>query len=300
MFNSPNPRERMLAFAPWSISKADLAYKCPRAFQLKYVTRMPGQSGTAARVGTVIHRELELRLQDTAPRDARAQAAAETPDLTSVEQEDLLQFGDAVASYVARVEALRAKSKVVFEGYEVRWGIGIDGEPRPYDGTDGVLFRGSVDHLLVLDTGWAMVVDHKSGKPKPVEDYSKQLDAYAVLTVANRDDVTHVRSGIHHLKVASLDWFPHQRTRQMAQRTLVPWLKDYLLGAATALGDYQVKPQVLCGWCDYKEHCPEGKEFFEAWELSKKAKAKASSKASRERKKAAKDAASESPNDVDL
>ncbi len=261
------------AYAPWSVSKAALAQKCPKAFRFRYVDQLPSVSGTEARVGTVVHRSLELQLQGTPPDQAETQAIGESSDLTSVEAEKVRTFYEACTSYVKRIETFKAKYPIAREFHEVRWAIGADGGPADYNDPKA-LMRGAVDHALMTDDRHKTVyiIDHKTGRRKHMDEFGRQLDTYAVFAVSNTETGA-VKPGIHFVKDAQLEWAT-LRARDYTVKVLRPWLANYLAAVANSRGDFQPKPQVLCGWCDYLPRCEEGTAFVAERELFKKSKRK--------------------------
>lgn len=262
--------EVVARYAPWSISKVDLAKKCPRAFRFRYVDKMPSVGGTEARVGTVVHRSLELQLQQSplSPDAAQAQAIAEARDITSVEAEKVSTFYENVVAYVARTHKYRMNNNVIYEAQEQRWGIDENGDAIDYD-SPSAFMRGAVDHVLMEERGGVLVVDHKSGKNKPIDEFGKQLDTYSILAHANIAAAKSANLHIHYVKTGTMDKYC-VRTREYTRAVLVPWLRGYIEQHATALGDFTPTTNTLCGWCDYLAQCPEGTAFVAAKKLSRK------------------------------
>ena len=259
-------------FSPWSISKVDLAKKCPKAFAFRYIDKIKTASGTEARVGTAAHRSLELQLQGVQAVEAEATAVCEARDLTTEELEDLYSMRQNIEDYLVRIRRFREKYNVVYEGYEEKYGITLKGEPSGYDDPETFL-RGSVDHLMLQDTGRAVIIDHKSGKLKTAADYAKQLDTYSILTVANVPQALGTYSGIHFLRYSLLDWHQHAQ-RDHVRRTLLPWLRGYIERVAAELGDYAAIPQRLCPWCDFIDRCEEGQNHCKVNKLTRKTRKK--------------------------
>lgn len=268
----PPPDADLLAyFAPWSISKADLARKCPKAFRFRYVDKVRTESGTEAKVGTAAHRVIELLLQGAGITEAEQQAIAEAKNLTSTEIEALYGHREASVAYADRIASYRTRYNIVFEAQELRLAVNDAGRAIGYDDPKA-FFRGAIDHVLVHDRR-AIVIDHKSGKVKPIDQHWKQLDSYAVLSHANmlEHNLRDVRAAIHHLRAQHLDWHVG-RDKQTTTQTLFPWLRGYLQACARGLEGFEATPNRLCPWCDYEKRCEEGQAFIAANKLKRKSR----------------------------
>ena len=261
-----NINDIVLQFSPWSISKADLAKKCPKAFAFRYVEKLGSSSGTEARVGTAAHRSIELQRQGVHPVEAEETAVREAKDLTTAELEDLAALRGGIHDYIRRIQEYRTRhGDIVHEAQESRLGVDAKGNAADYNDPK-TFFRGSVDDLLEHGTGKGVSIDHKSGKLKTAADYAKQLDGYNVLIVANRPSVKKISSGIHFVRHKHLDW--HNTVhRDHVMRTLLPWLRHYIETCARNLGQYEATPTRLCPWCDYIDKCDEGRAFMKLHKL---------------------------------
>lgn len=243
-------------FIPWSHSKIDLAEKCPKAFKKRYVDRSGRKEGPEARVGTAAHAYLEHRLDAVSADAAHQKAAAAVKGMTTLELETLRERNASSEAYIARTEAFRNKALVRHEGKEVNLAIRIDGSPCDYEDSDA-LIRGSVDHLIEQVDDKALIIDHKSGKTKKIEQYAAQLNTYKVLTVQNRPHLRATQAGVHHIQDSSLIW-QRPDSKEQVQRVLLPWLVRRIEQAAASLDGYPAKTSDLCPWCDYHAHCEEG------------------------------------------
>lgn len=260
--------ETVRRFMPWSHSKVQLAEKCPKQFKLKYVVRSGSKEGPEARVGTATHAYLEHRLESADAETALAKAKSAVKGLTSAELETLAERNTQGEEYIKRIEAFRNKSLVRHEGFEVNLAIRADGTPCDYEDPDA-LIRGSVDHLIEQVDYKALVIDHKSGKPKTLDKYRAQLSTYKVLTVQNRPHLRTAQAGVHHIQDASLTW---ERTdsKEQVQRVLLPWLIRRIEQAARGLEGFPAVTSDLCPWCDYHLQCDEGLALCSAEEAEKK------------------------------
>lgn len=246
-------------YAPWSISKSDLAGKCPFAFYLRYVSRVPRAEGTHAKVGITAHRAQELLLRDKLPpNEAMATALAESPHLTSSEVAATEELKVAMSDFSSRMERFKEKHGVVREFYEQKWGITREYKRTDYEAKD-VFFRGIVDYAMLTASGYLVVVDHKSGRRHPVDYYGRQLDAYAILGQAEFPQIKGVHAALHYMKFGALDWHHLRRTDEI-HGVLTAAHKEVLQRRAEELAGFQPKVNKFCKWCDYLDHCETGQQ----------------------------------------
>lgn len=244
------------AFAPWSISKSDLAAKCGRAFHLRYVQKLPRSTSEASRVGTAAHRVQELLLQGMEPRAALAQGLAEAVDLTAKEVLAVEAMLPRMVTFVERLARFKEKMGVIEESFERKMAITKKFQYADDDSPD-VFVRGVIDYEGYTKSGYAIVIDHKSGREHPVEKYAKQLDLYAILEEAARPGIRGVHAALHYIPTGNIVWH-HLRPAEVIRKTLRPHMMEYLTARANSLKNFEPRVNDLCGWCDYLAHCPEG------------------------------------------
>jgi len=243
-------------FAPWSISKSDLAAKCGRAFHLRYVQKLPRTTSEASRVGTAAHRVQELLLQGLEPKAALAQGLAEAIDLTMKERLAVEALLPNMVSFVSRLASFKDKHGMLDEGFERNMAVSKNftavGDDDP-----SIFARGVIDYDLLTKSDYVVVIDHKSGREHPVEKYAKQLDSSAILIEAARPGIKGVHAALHYIATGNIVWH-HVRPAAVIRKTLRPHLMEYLTTRANSLGNFEPRVNTLCGWCDYLQHCPEG------------------------------------------
>lgn len=258
------------AFAPWSLSKSDLAAKCPFAFKLRYLDKVPRKEGKEAKIGTAAHRVQELILRGEDPRHALEAALTEMPQLLEEERavvEDLLP---AYTAFYERMLRFKDRYPIKAEYFEQEWAVNRAFEAVPYDSPDA-FFRGIVDYALHVEQGYLVVIDHKSGKRKPVSNYANQLDCYAVLGLATFPELTGVHAALHYMKAKELDWHVLRRADEI-RKMLKSYTRHLLTERAERLEGYNPKPGPLCKWCDYLQSCPAGNEHLVSAKSLKRSK----------------------------
>lgn len=247
----------VMTHAPWSPSKASLAGQCTKAFNLRYIEKVKGlESGTAAKVGNAVHRAQELVIDGTSALVALDQALEEDDKLTSTEQEQVKGFADSVQMFLGKLNEFGQKYPVKEKFTEMKWAIKADYSACDY-WDDEAMIRGIVDVALLLDNDHLIVLDHKSGKKRPVSKYAQQLDIYTVLGYAKFPHVKGVQTAINFMAYdAEIKWAPI-RTAQYIETVLQPWLTKYISDKVQKLETIRPTITPLCGWCDYRQICEE-------------------------------------------
>lgn len=247
-------------YAPWSPSKSDSAAKCPLAFKKQYIDKLPRVTGSAARTGTVAHRVQELILQDVAPREALERALGENSNdarederLTTREAETVASLLPALISFSNRIADFGKRKKITAVYAEQKLGIRKDFSPCDFFDQD-VFFRGVIDYLIILESGYGVIIDHKSGRVRPVSYYEKQLDAYAVLVRSHYPHLKGTQGALHYMAAETIEWSVMRHTA-IVDSMLRPHLLDGLRRRAEGLAGFQPRLSKLCGWCDHRGTC---------------------------------------------
>ena len=252
------PSDFVVEHAPWSISKLNTAAQCPHLFYLKYVNK-PEMVGVPASVdamiGTAVHKMVEYALHGHAISKAY-KAAITGVDLTTSELERVRAFIPALTVFIKRLALYRVQFKVAPPILEKKWNVGFDGTPLGYWDKTGFL-RGAVDlYALFLEKPYALLLDHKSGKTKPLEFYEWQFKAYTLLLKAHNPQVQKVQTGINHLFTESID----MSAKLTDVRDVTGMVEAFIVYAntqtRTTYNHLQARKSPLCGWCDFKTICP--------------------------------------------
>jgi len=262
-------------YAPWSISKADLAETCPSQFELKHIKRAPEEAVAAEnKVGTAAHSVLEFRVGGQDAKTAKAAALEKTP-LTERETEDLRVLEDSIEEFVRKFDAFCKNYGVTEVLREQQWGLTAEGKPTGFKAPD-VFFRGVVDLAAITRDQALVVIDHKSGAAKDIKrwgKYSRQINTYAVMGLANMPQITGVRGALHFLqgprdlRLQWLDFLDAERIRKLH----TPWLFEVVNKAAANLtAPFVAKPTLKkwpCNYCPYKPSCSALRELVRGSEI---------------------------------
>jgi CRISPR/Cas system-associated exonuclease Cas4 (RecB family) len=260
--------ERVLKHGPWSISKANLLDLCGAQYAYKYVEKMKeGRKSSSSRVGVVAHALLEAELtkggQDL---PALLQNAIEKEGLTSDEQREVRTRLPAIADFGTRIRRFKEANDVQQEFVEHQLAIRPDFSRTTFFDKSGLL-RGVLDHGMITRDNVMIVLDHKSGKKKKIEEHSTQFYAYMLMVMANFPVVA-VQCGINYIGSEQVDWFPRQNgesgawTREEVS-TLRPWLEHYLNKSVRKLqliDEHHAEPETgwQCDYCGYVDACNVG------------------------------------------
>ena len=256
-------------FTPWSVSKADTAHACNQRFHFKYASTEKGYQVTRSdgRIGRAVHHILELMLQGT-EFSAAFRGAAINNGLTRKEMYELKTFTDKIHRFMKRYADWSSRYKIEEELVERQIAIREDITECGYWDSDAYL-RGVIDLGVRVrrgDATYLIVIDHKSGQPKEIDNYKNQLWAYHVMALGAYPDIAGVQAAIHWLRAEDvleergeqkvIEWYPMQ-SAETIRETMVPWLHDYL-GTAQAQGEAEPVPTEgwYCNFCEYQHVCP--------------------------------------------
>jgi ATP-dependent exoDNAse (exonuclease V) beta subunit len=267
-------------FAPWSMSKAEAAKNCSFAFNLRYVKKVKGVSppaSAASRIGKAAHEVLEgvLKWNGSAPLKQIApliKRAKVDHELTTPEIDEVMALTHAIANFQNRIEKYQRSKGVTDTFVESRFGLRVDLSPTEFWGktipgrvddrgkpVKDVFFRGVWD-LLMLTSGYAIIIDHKSGvAPKDTSDikahYAHQLNLYAVAALARFPQILGVQSALHFLQSEEIIWGDMAMSDHI-RKELVPWYVEYINKSANAIAANTPQKGWYCAFCDYTSVCP--------------------------------------------
>jgi ATP-dependent DNA helicase UvrD/PcrA len=235
------PEERFPVPSTLSVSSLIDYLKCPKLFFWSAIRPLPRRPNPAARLGSEIHRWVELQ--------SRGQATLldldEVPDL-SVE-ERLGDPGHAEELKRAFTESRFARmTPIATERPFLLW-------------LDGMVVGGRIDAIFPRPDGGWEVVDYKTGRV-PAEDDALsgwQLDLYALACSEvwrkRPDELTLTYFYLAERKEVVRAAGPADETRRQVVSAL----------QRIAAGEFEPAPGPQCRWCDFRAFCPPGKAFVE-------------------------------------
>jgi CRISPR/Cas system-associated exonuclease Cas4 (RecB family) len=266
----------VLKYAPWSLSKAEVLARCSSQFTFKYVRKVKeSHKGTQARVGVTAHTIQEfalLRLPEPEVLTAFSREQMQIDQLTESEVVEVSGKIPGIVDFVKNMKRIKEMYGAKKEYIEAKLAMTADFQGCSFDDPK-CLIRGVLDYGLHTEAGVLLLVDHKSGKRKPIEQHSMQFYVYMLLAIANMPDILGVQCAINYFGAPELDWFPTFSgrpgpwTRDDIKKHVEPWLTRYLskLASPLLLVDRD-EPTPSTGWqceyCGYNDEslCPKGAE----------------------------------------
>ncbi len=251
------PSDFVRQYAPWAITKINVAAQCPHKFHLQYDVKkkMGLPTSSAALIGRAVHTLLEQIVRGHR-LDVARKMAVEGHKLTTNEIEAVDGFIPAATQFLSRINAYRQRLNMGPLQPEKKWAIGFDGKPRGY-WSKNVFLRGAVDvHAIFQDKPFALVLDHKTGKWKELKEYRWQFAAYKLLLKAHKPEVQKVQTGINHLFTETVDMSKGLDDVRDISAMLDDFMRYVNEQTRTAYNHNITRRGPLCDWCDYKTICP--------------------------------------------
>jgi len=234
-----------------------MAARCGLAFKYRYIDKVKGgPRGTPAKVGVTVHRAQELVFEGIRVKEALAQAIVDVEeDLTHKEEEKVRTFATSLISFKAKVARFteRFPAKEVF--LERKWAVTPDFVPCDFFDPEGMV-RGIVDMGILLENGYLIIIDHKSGRLRPMTYYGTQLDVYSIMSHAHFPEVKGVQCALNFMANDQVKW-GKPKTAEYITQVLRPWLIKYLNDRASSVASFAAKLGTHCKWCDYRDICPD-------------------------------------------
>lgn len=244
-----------------SPSKVSSFRDCALAFRFSAIDRLYEPPTLATAKGTLVHRVLELLLQQPAaartPEVAMALLPQAEVDVLDGEEYGVLELaGEERAAFVAQAAALVERYFRLEDPRTVR--------PEP-DGLElmleaevgGVRLRGIIDRLERDDDGRLVVTDYKTGRvPSERFEHGKLggVHFYAFLCEQVLGERP-ARIQLYYLAepVAIVAEPSDQSIRGMQNKVRAIWTA---VERACEREDFRPNPGKLCDWCSFKDHCP--------------------------------------------
>jgi DNA helicase-2/ATP-dependent DNA helicase PcrA len=226
---------------PTSLSVSGLLdyVRCPKLFYWSQVRPLPRRPSPAARLGSEVHRWIEL--------ESRGQATLidvdELPDLAT--EERLAEPGHEAALKAAFKRSRFAERVPLYvERPFLLW-------------VDGLVVGGRIDAVFGAPDGPWEVVDYKTGRVPSEDDpmFGFQLDLYGLACVEiwgkRAEELTLTYFYLAEEKEVSRAAGDPQQTRGRVREAL----------AGIIGGRYDPTPSERCRWCDFLSFCDAGRAF---------------------------------------
>ncbi|MDQ3156963.1 MAG: PD-(D/E)XK nuclease family protein [Actinomycetota bacterium] len=252
-----------------SPSRAGDFMTCPLLYRFRTIDRIPEPPSPAMVRGTLIHAVLERLFDDPAPQRTLVHAVAMVPSqwgkllAEHPELHDLFE-GDANphgANGVDQAEWLAGCAAFLDSYFRMEDPQYLEPDSRElkvsHDLESGLTLRGIVDRIDVAPDGRIRVVDYKTGKSPNIRFEDKamfQMKFYALVIWRMRGVMPSLLQLMYLGDGQFLRYEPDEADLLATERKLQAlWAA---IAAATEAGDFQPRPNALCGWCSYKAICP--------------------------------------------
>ncbi|MEO6020286.1 MAG: PD-(D/E)XK nuclease family protein [Knoellia sp.] len=246
-----------------SPSRAADFKQCPLLFRFRTIDKLDGPPSPAAARGTLVHEVLEHLFElPAAERTPEAALALLQPRWAS-----LVEERPELATMIAEDETLTEDGWFTDAGVLVeRWFTLEDpqrlepAERELYVETEveGLTLRGYVDRLDIAPDGAMRVVDYKTGR-SPREAFEGkalfQMKFYALVLWRQRGVIPKLLQLVYLGNGEIVRYEPDERDLLALERNVQALWQAIVRASET--GDWRPRVSKLCGWCDFKDLCPE-------------------------------------------
>ncbi|MCA1690898.1 MAG: PD-(D/E)XK nuclease family protein [Actinobacteria bacterium] len=240
-------------------SKVAAFKDCALAFRFSVIDRLPEPPSAPAVKGTLVHRALQLLLEEPPSRRtetmgveclARARAELDAdPEFTGLELD-----AETEARFVAEAEVLVRRYFELEDPAQIT-PIGLELKLEVQVGT--LTLRGIIDRLERDPDGGLIVTDYKSGKPPSIIGEQSRLGGVHFYAYLCEQVFGERPSRIQLLylsqPVAIVAYPSEQSIRGLQQRTTAIWRA---VERACEREDFRPRTSPLCNWCAYQAYCP--------------------------------------------
>lgn len=246
-----------------SPSRAADFKQCPLLYRFRTVDKLEGPPSPAAARGTLVHSVLEHVFELPAAErtvDAAVRLLPERWSALAEERPELVEMIEA-SDDLDDVTWLEDAAELVERWFELEDPQRLEPAERElYVETEieGLTLRGIVDRLDVAADGAMRVVDYKTGR-SPREGFEAkalfQMKFYALVLWRLRGEIPKVLQLVYLGDRQVVRYVPdEQDLRGMERNVKAVWAA---VQRAAETGDWRPRRSRLCGWCDFRDLCPE-------------------------------------------
>jgi putative RecB family exonuclease len=246
-----------------SPSRAADFKQCPLLYRFRTVDKLEGPPSPAAARGTLVHSVLEHVFELPAAErtvDAAVRLLPERWSVLAEERPELVEMIEA-SDDLDDVTWLEGAAELVERWFELEDPQRLEPAERElYVETEieGLTLRGIVDRLDVAADGAMRVVDYKTGR-SPREGFEAkalfQMKFYALVLSRLRGEIPKVLQLVYLGDRQVVRYVPdEQDLRGMERNVKAVWAA---VQRAAETGDWRPRRSRLCGWCDFRDLCPE-------------------------------------------
>jgi len=235
-----------------SVSKTKTFLQCKKQFEFNYIHKLPKKDWDHHVFGKFCHKVLEefhtqyingcLLPYNITMTDAFKVAWAEYKDkMTPEMKKDCWAIIDKYLRFISKEKATNVIA------VEKRFELPIE----------NIVLNGAIDRIQLDDDGVIHVADYKTVKNKKyLKDDFFQLLTYAYVIISEDPSIKKVRASYILLR-HDFEYI----TTEFAKKDILKVKDKYIEYAKQIVNEKEFKPNptALCNYCDFQEHCPEGK-----------------------------------------
>lgn len=250
---------------PWfSPSRLKTFVDCPRRYEYQHVRMLPTAPQPHLDLGSNVHAALRdwLRMKP-AQRTwegllefYRAAWRANRPAFAQRTREELREWGE---TGIRMLRKFADEVDPALEPVAIEKNVNAD--------YGDVVVGGRVDRVDALPNGTLRVIDYKTGKfprfPARTKEEDLAAAVYARATSVLFAGAPVAEVELHYLEGGERLTFPVDELWQAHKDLAVVSVARAAL-AAEQENAFPARPSKLCGWCDFRARCPEGKAFLDA------------------------------------
>jgi CRISPR/Cas system-associated exonuclease Cas4 (RecB family) len=257
--------EKLSTFAmehrPWSISKLNVAQQCPYKFHLQYIVKahlgpdaIVIEEPIHLRIGKAVHEILAHALLGISV-DTAIKGTSSKYRLTTTERDYLNGYIPAIKHFLERYVVYKGKHKIQQELVETKINITLDGKTCTwYDNTS--FFRAVVDLVSIYPNNTtALVMDHKTGKPKEINTHIKQLEACALATRTLHPNIRQCVLAVHNIQESNLAFKDKGKPDNTPYEVLFDNVIKNVNESTKLTSTKKRNRSPLCAYCDYEKIC---------------------------------------------
>lgn len=239
-----------------SVSKTKTFLQCKKQYKFNYIEKLPKKDWDHHIFGKFCHKVLEhfhqqylegcLLPYNTTMGDSWKVAVAEYKEKMNPAMKK--ECWDLINKYLKMISTKKGAMPGNVIGVEKRFEFPV---------ADNLILNGAIDRIQLDEDNVVHVCDYKTAKNKKyLKDDFFQLLTYAYVIVSEDPSITKVR--------ASYILLRHDFEYMTTEFDLkdIKKVKDKFVDYAQQMiteKDFKPTPSALCNFCDYLEHCPEGK-----------------------------------------
>ena len=247
-------------FGPWSPSKAGVLAECPLKYIFQYIEKpslkedeVVVQDNSVLEMGSAVHKYAEHITNGLTTSAAEEDAFEDIPK-TRKNMLTIRAQKRGINSFKERMDAFKAKNTVILDEAELRLAVTPTLAKTDFWDHSSAL-RGILDRLIIIEKNGkqhAIAIDIKTGRRKPIDTYTLQLESYGIM-LHSCYDLSSVSMAAYFSSTGDLDWYPRKVRKEDISADNVVFTTINELVETISPANFNVGRH--CNWCPYKLLC---------------------------------------------